>query len=231
MKERCGNLSLVIFSCSPRSEEKSNTASIAKAFKQGYEEFTDETCEIYYLCKRKYWDIYMDAFKNNQNIIFAMPLFVECIPGLLMEFLEFLPSKNHDTNIAFIVQGGFEEAHQLRTCEHYLQRLPEYLNCTYKGTLIKGGMFSLAFASDKSKKKKLQPFVDMGFKYGQVKYFDSIEVSKFAGREFVPKSVILLNKLLKPINKLAWNMVSKKFNPQGKLDDKPYENVIFINKK
>lgn len=43
-------------------------------------------------------------------------------------------AENNDekrTTIGFILQGGFEEAHQLRTAERYLEKLPYYFNCDY----------------------------------------------------------------------------------------------------
>jgi len=215
-------VSLVIFSCSPRPEETSNTAAIAKTFKDGY----GEDAEIYYLHKRREWDHYRKIFEENNSFIFAMPLFVECIPGLLMEFLESLTAKSNGeatTKIGFILQGGFEEACQLRTCEKYLEKLPSYLGCEYTGTLIKGGMFALSIMSEKSKKKKLRPFYDMGAAYARDGAFNKAAVSRFAAPEKYSKTFCLLIKLLSPLNKIAWGFLSRKFGANGKLDARPYE--------
>ena len=151
-------MSLVIFSCSPKPEKASNTAAIVKAFKNGY----GENAEVYFLYKRNEWDNYRKTFAENTSFIFAMPLFVECIPGLLMEFLESLQPKNdkaNKTKIGFILQSGFEEACQLRTCEKYLEKLPAYLGGEYSGTLIKGGMFALSVMSEKIVRKCLRRFM------------------------------------------------------------------------
>jgi hypothetical protein len=212
----------VIFSCSPRPEKTSNTAAIVNAFRDGY----SEPAEVYYLYKRKEWDNYRKIFEENDSIIFAMPLFVECIPGLLMEFLESLTAKKdgaEKTKISFILQSGFEEACQLRTCEKYLEKLPSYLGCEYTGTLIKGGMFALAMASEKSRKKILKPFYDMGAVYALEKRFDKETVTKFAAPERYSKSVCLLIKLLSPINKIAWKFMARKFGADGKLNARPYD--------
>ena len=215
-------MSLVIFSCSPRPESTSNTAAIVNVFKDGY----GAPAEVYYLYRRKEWDNYRRIFGEEDSIIFAMPLFVECIPGLLMEFLESLPAKKSagdKSRIGFILQGGFEEACQLRTCEKYLEKLPSYLGCDYSGTLIKGGMFALAIVSEKSRKKMLQPFYDMGAAYARDGHFDKDAVSKFAAPERYTKLYCLLIQLISPVNKIAWRFISKKFGADGKLDARPYD--------
>jgi len=209
---------MVIFSCSPRAEKSSNTAAIVGAFKEGYGE-----ADVYYLYKRGEWENYRKIFDENDEMIFAMPLFVECIPGLLMEFLETLPPKTTPAKIGFILQSGFEEACQLRTCEKYLEKLPSYLNCEYAGTLIKGGMFALAIVSEKNRAKMLAPFIEMGKVYAQTQTFDKTAVTKFAAPERYSKATVFLIKLLKPLNVIAWRVLAKKFGADGKLDNRPFE--------
>jgi hypothetical protein len=219
-------MKLVIFSCSPRPKRQSNSALIADAFRRGVEaEGTVET-EVCYLYQRRNWELYRQLFADNTQILFVTPLFVECIPGILMEFLETLEPKVNGgvTTLSFIVQSGFEEAHQLRTCERYLEILPSYLNCAYGGTLIKGGMFALAVGSEKGKIAKLKPFFEMGGKFAEKEYFDKEEASAFAGSEYLPKSTILLIHIFKPINRIAWRYLARKvFKTQGRLDSRPYK--------
>ena len=215
-------MSLVIFSCSPRPEKTSNTAAIVNAFKDGY----GENVEVCYLYKHGEWDNFREVFAENNAFIFAMPLFVECIPGLLMEFLESLAPKNdsaHKTEIGFILQGGFEEACQLRTCEKYLEKLPSYLGCEYMGTLIKGGMFALTVVSEKSRKKMLKPFYEWGVVYAREGVFDKEAVSKFAAPERYSKAMCFLIKLLTPVTAVAWVFMSRKFGAKDKLDARPYQ--------
>ena len=219
-------MSLVIFSCSPRSENKSNTAAIVDAFAKGFSSVPENSVMVYPLCKRKDWLIYQRAFEQNTEIIFAMPLFVECIPGILMEFLESLKPKENDeqrTSIGFILQSGFEEACQLRTAEHYLEKLPRYLNCDYAGTLLKGGMFALAMSSDAKKEKILLPFFHMGKRYATERFFEKSVVSIFAMPERYTKSLIFLAKITQPISRVAWMFLARKLGVKGKLDAQPYE--------
>jgi hypothetical protein len=143
-----------------------------------------------------------------------------------MEFLETLPVKNEDaakTRISFILQGGFDEACQLRTCEKYLEKLPSYLGCEYSGTLIKGGMFALALVPEKNRRKMLKPFFDMGVIYAREKVFDKDAVSRFAAPERYSKAMCFLIKLLSPVNAIAWIFMSRKFGVQDKLTARPYD--------
>jgi hypothetical protein len=219
-------MDLIIFSCSPRPKDKSNTAVIVKSFKNGFLSKEKLNVGVYYLYERNEWDNFRKIFKENTDIIFAMPLFVECIPGLLMEFIESLEPKNTKeiaTKISFILQGGFEEACQLRTCEKYLEKLPSYLNCKYNGTLIKGGMFALSIISDSSRKKILQPFFDMGERYAKDRTFEKTIVTKFAAPEKYSKLFCLIAIILKPISNIAWAFSSRKLAVNGKLNAHPYE--------
>lgn len=92
----------------------SNTAKIIEAFWKGYEE-AGNTTEVWYLSDRRQWPEAKEAFGKNDNILFALPLYVENIPGIMLEFLEQLPPKTvPGTRIAFLLQGGFPEASQSR---------------------------------------------------------------------------------------------------------------------
>lgn len=219
-------MKLIIFSCSPQGKEKSSTAIIAEAFKNGFESKEENKAEIYFLNERNLWYKYKKIYEENTDFLFAMPLYVECVPGILLEFLETLSiKKNTDkkAKMAFIVQGGFEEAHQLRTCEQYLETLPKYFNCEYGGTLIKGGMFGLAMSSSSNKEKVSKAFYNMGISFAEKGKFDKNEVTEFAKPEYYSKSKINLIKMCKPINKIAWIYLAKKFGAKKKLDYKPYK--------
>jgi len=219
-------VSLIIFSCSPRPESTSNSAAIARAFREGFTAETKESADIYYLYQRKQWEIYQKLFEENTEIIFAMPLFVECVPGLLMEFLESLRPKEDSgekAKMAFILQSGFEEACQLRTAERYLETLPGYLGCAYAGTLLKGGMFALSLVSEIKKAKMLQPFFEMGKLYARERRFEKTRVTAFAAPERYSKGMCLLSNLLQPISNVAWKFMARKLGANGSLDARPYD--------
>ena len=83
---------IVIINGSPRVKKFSNTDKIIQSFATGLEE-DGSTYELYSLSDRKEWDAAREAYIANDNIIIAMPLYVECMPSLLLEFLDTLPTK------------------------------------------------------------------------------------------------------------------------------------------
>lgn len=172
----------------------------------------------------------IQLFQTNTNILFALPLYVECIPGIMVEFLEKLEPKHDDTCIGFLVQGGFAEASQLRCCEKYLEMLPKMLGCHYQGTLIKGDMFAIRFLDEKMRTSLVQPFYQMGQYYGQNHFFSKEEVNKFAKPEYFSKQFIFMNQILSPLKKLFFVFFAKKLGCQSSLTAKPYQKYLIQTK-
>ena len=144
---------LVIISGATRPQSKSNTAKVITAFQKGFEENCNTT-EVWYLSDRRQWKRAAQAFTQNDRILIAFPLYVENIPGILLEFLSGLtPKKTPGTKLAFLIQGGFPEASQSRCCETFLETLPAQLGCDYAGTLIKGDMFGTSLVDEKTGRK------------------------------------------------------------------------------
>ena len=113
--------------CPARPQAESNTAKIIAAFGQDYAE-GGNTTEIYYLSDRRQWTAAEKAFQENTNILIALPLYVENIPGILLGFLSGIqPKKMPGTKLSFLLQGGFPEASQSRCCEAFLETLPPQL--------------------------------------------------------------------------------------------------------
>ena len=83
---------VVIINGSPRSSQFSNTAKILQSFIKGYEADGD-TYELYSLSNPKEWDAARRAYLANAKIIFALPMYVESIPSLMLEFLDSLPTE------------------------------------------------------------------------------------------------------------------------------------------
>ena len=217
---------LFIVSCTPRIKEKSNTDKILEEFKKGYES-CGNTTETFYLSKRNEWEMIRTKFYENDNILFALPLYVECIPGIMAEFLETLkPKQDSNTKIGFLLQGGFAEASQLRCCESYLETLPAFLGCEYNGTLLKGNMFAVSFIGGKMRKQLTEPFYHMGKYYAQNNYFRKEVVNDFAKPEYFSKREIFFSNVFSPLNKLFFNVFAKKLGCKGSLNDRPYQNYV-----
>ena len=95
-----------------RHQSKSNTAKIIDVFCVGLSN-SGNTSEIWYLSDRKQWERAKTAFAENENILFALPLYVENVPGIMLELLAGLsPKAQTGTRISFLLQGGFPEVSQ-----------------------------------------------------------------------------------------------------------------------
>lgn len=219
---------LVIISGATRAKNKSNTAKIIEAFRKGYEA-EGNTTEVWYLSERSQWKMAKEAFHKHDHILFALPLYVENIPGSMLEFLETLEKKEETgTQIAFLLQGGFPEASQLRCCEMYLEKLPAMLGCEYAGTLLKGDMFGLGFVDEKQRAKALQPFEEMGCRFAKTHCFDKEEVSQFAGPEFFSKGILRAFQCIgRHIQRIFMSKMAKSLGCKQKLDVRPYDNVQY----
>ena len=222
---------LVIISGAARPQSKSNTAKVIAAFQKGYEE-TGNTAEVWYLSDRRQWNQAAKAFEQNDHILIALPLYVENIPGILLEFLSGLsPKQAPGTKLAFLIQGGFPEASQSRCCEAFLETLPAQLGCAYAGTLIKGDMFGTSLVDEKNREKMLAPFTQMGRTFAQIGCFEKSAVDAFAGPEYMPeKQIRMYNLFGRHISRFFMGRIAKKLGCKEKLDARPYEREAGIRK-
>ena len=214
---------LVIISGAARPQTKSNTAKIIAAFQKGYAE-SGNTAEVYYLSDRRQWAAAEKAFQENTNILIALPLYVENIPGVLLEFLSGLqPKKTPGARLAFLLQGGFPEASQSRCCEAFLETLPPQLGCAYAGTLIKGDMFGVGLVDEKNREKMLAPFTEMGRVFASSGRFEKSAVDAFAAPEFMSKKQMRTYNLFgKYISRFFMGQIAKKLGCKEKLDARPF---------
>ena len=222
---------LVIISGATRPQSKSNTAKVITAFQKGFEENCNTT-EVWYLSDRRQWKRAAQAFTQNDRILISFPLYVENIPGILLEFLSGLtPKKTPGTKLAFLIQGGFPEASQSRCCEAFLETLPAQLGCDYAGTLIKGDMFGTSLVDEKNREKMLAPFTQMGRTFAQIGFFEKSAVDAFAGPEYMPeKQIRMYNLFGRHISRFFMGRIAKKLGCKEKLDARPYGCAVKIQK-
>lgn len=220
-----------IFSCSPNNNKRSNSACIAEWLKTTLESKKNTSidektvhADIFYLNKKSEWNTCATAFYESENSIFVLPLYVEGVPGLMLEFLDCLdPERKTKGIISFVLQGGFEEASQLRTAENFLKKLPSYFHCQYGGTLLRGGMFGMAtMRGDKFKSYIETQYKEAFLSYQKKGMFDKDTMKSFAGKEYYSKTMLIIAKLTKPLNRIAWTFMAKKLGVKGKLTNKPY---------
>lgn len=214
---------VVIINGSPRAEKYSNTDKIIQAFEKGLAAH-GVTSEKYAISNRNSWDAIRHAYETNIQIVIALPLYVECVPGLLLEFLETLPQKNKDTQISFILQSGFAEGCQLRCGEEFLKNLPEYLGCSYGGCLVKGDNFSIRLLDENRQKRITKPYERMGKVFAKEHSFDNKECRDFTGPEYFSFfQRLMLGMIFRTFARKMFHDVAKGWGCTEKLDAKPYK--------
>ena len=216
---------LVIINGSPRVAKYSNTDKIIHSFVKGLEE-AGITWELHNLSNRKEWDTVREAFLTQERILIAFPLYVECMPSMMLEFLGTLPSeRKQPAQLSFLLHGGMDEGNEFRFCERILQGLPAQFGCSYGGSLIHGGSFGIRTREDAVKAKIVAPYEKMGRLFAQQGNFLTPEAKKFTGPEQYPwlvrKMVSLL--FLKKVNK-GFEDFAKSWGCTRPLDDKPYSD-------
>ena len=197
---------VLIINGSPRVQKYSNTEKIIAAFAKGLSE-AGSTFEAHAISDRKTWDIIRDAYMKNDEILIALPLYVECVPGLLLEFLETLPKKDERTRLSFLLQSGFTEGCQLRCGEAFLEKLPGYLGVRYGGCLVKGGNFGIRIMDEEKQAQATKPYQAMGRLFAEGEGFFREEAKKFTGPEYFPLPMRLLIGLIQKT--LAKKMLQK----------------------
>ncbi|MCI8332886.1 MAG: hypothetical protein HFE78_08700 [Clostridiales bacterium] len=219
---------VVIISGAARTQSRSNTAKIIAALCEGLNS-SGNTSEIWYLSDRKQWKSAKTAFEENQNILFALPLYVENVPGIMLEFLAGLSAKERPgTRISFLLQGGFPEVSQGRCCEEFLKTLPAQLGCGYGGTFIKGDMFGLSLMGEKIGGKLLQPFIEIGRLFGENGVFRPETIETFSTPEYLSeKQIRMSNGPLRYVQRFAMWYFAKRLGCKTKLEAKPFcENEL-----
>ncbi len=214
---------VVIINGSPRVQKYSNTERIIAAFAKGLSE-KKTTFETYAISSRKTWDMIRDAYIKNNEILIALPLYVECVPGLLLEFLQTLPKKDEHTRLSFLLQSGFAEGCQLRCGEAFLEKLPEYLGVRYGGCLVKGDNFGIRILDEEKQVQVTKPYQAMGKLFAEGDGFFREEAKKFTGPEYFPLPVrLMMGLVFKTLAKKMFQKAAASWGCSVPLDEKVWE--------
>ncbi len=214
---------VVIINGSPRVQKYSNTEKIIAAFAKGLSE-KESTFETYAISNRKTWDIICDAYIKNDEILIALPLYVECVPGLLLEFLETLPPKDKHTRLSFLLQSGFAEGCQLRCGEAFLAKLPEYWGVRYGGCLVKGDNFGIRILGEEEQAQATKPYQAMGKLFAEGDGFFHEEAKKFTGPEYLPLPMrLVMGLIFKTLAKKMFQKAAASWGCSAPLDEKVWE--------
>ena len=215
---------LVIINGSPRVQKFSNTDKIIHSFAKGLKA-VGMTTELHNLSRRAEWDAAREAFLTRDRILFALPLYVECVPGLMLEFLETLPAERKTPGqLSFLLHGGMDEGNEFRLCERFLRSLAAQLGCIYGGTLVRGGSFRIRTTDGNMRARMVAPFERMGRLYAKKGSFLTPEAAGFTGPEQYPwlfrrmVSLLFIEKVNRSFDEFAagWGCTRP-------LDDKPYQ--------
>jgi hypothetical protein len=214
---------VVIINGSPRVQKFSNTEKIIAAFAKGLAE-KGSTFETHAISNRKTWDIIRDAYIKNDEILIALPLYVECVPGLLLEFLETLPQKDQHTKLSFLLQSGFAEGCQLRYGEAFLEKLPEYLGVRYGGCLVKGDNFAIRLLDEEKQVQITKPYQAMGELFAEGDGFFCEEAKKFTGPEYFSLPMrLLIGSIHKTLGKKMFQKAAASWGCTVPLDETVWE--------
>lgn len=217
----------MMINASPRVSNQSNTEIILHRFADGFMESGEHVVSFHHLEKQSSWSKIREVLYEQSFVLFALPMYVESIPGIMMEFLETLKiEKMQGKTFYFILQGGFVEASQFRCCEAYLKRLPDYFGCTYGGTLLKGNMFILHELNVKKQMHEVLGFYKMGKVFAKQQYFDEGLVNEFAKPEYLSTPMKLLMFLIRSIQRKIFRIFAKRKGCKTRLDAQPYEEKI-----
>ena len=215
---------VVIINGSPRIEKYSNTDKIITAFGKG---LTDKGASFdrYAISKLDSWDEIRKAYLAHEEILIALPLFVENVPGLLLEFLETLPKKDENTRLSFLLQSGFAEGCQLRCGEAFLEKLPSYLGVRYGGCLVNGDNFGIRVVNETDQQQITKPYQNMGALFAAREGFCCEDAKKFTGPETFPFPVrILLQLIFRTVARKRFGKVAATWGCTTPLDAKPWMN-------
>lgn len=218
-------MKLAIFNGSPR-KKNSNSDVLIRHFLYGYNRIKSDTIPVYYLAGNKQEEERIKAFLDSETIIIIFPLYTDCMPGIVKEFIENISEKElpHPKKIGFIVQSGFPESIHSVFVERYLEKLTKRLNCEYMGTIIKGGVEGIKMMPGWMTKKIIENFRELGSYMAENNCFSSdIQKRLREPYKMTPIRKLFFSFMQKTgLSNFYWNSNLKKNGAFEKRFDKPY---------
>lgn len=221
-------MKLAIINGSPRYK-KSNSNLLINQFLSGYNKIIPEDVSVHYLVNQQVRDEAVNAFLASDQIILIFPLYTDCMPGIVKEFIENIAQLNKSDivgkKIGFIVQSGFPEAIHSVAVEHYLEKLAKRLQCEYLGTVIKGGVEGIQFMPPLMTRKLFLQFNKLGEYFAKNSAFSPQIINKLRKPyKMPPIQRALFSMMAKTgVTNFYWNNNLKKNGAFEKRFDKPFE--------
>jgi NAD(P)H-dependent FMN reductase len=197
-------------------------------FLKGYHEVNPTEAEIHYLAQTKLTNEHAAAFEKSSTVILIFPLYTDAMPGIVKLFIEQIAHKKYGftKQIGFIVQSGFPESNHSLNMERYLKKLAARMECTYIGTLIKGGVEGIQIMPPFMTVKLYAMFQSLGNEFATSGKFNAQIIEKLRK----PKKMGLLQRWFFQMGSLTglanfyWNSNLKKNGAYEKRFAKPYSN-------
>jgi multimeric flavodoxin WrbA len=208
---------LVIYNGSPRKRDSNSAIILEKVA-----EALGEKVEIRDLKERDSWEDWAADFKNEEHVMFFMPLYVHAMPSHVMEFIEKLQASKG--SISFFIQSGFPESSQSHYLEAYVEQLALRLGRTYLGTVIKGGVEGMQMRPPAAQEKMIEPMVKAIHNLACNGSFNPDDIRRLARPVRFGKGAQLIFKLVArfgPIN-YFWDHQLKNNDAYEKRFDRPY---------
>ncbi|NLF43895.1 MAG: NAD(P)H-dependent oxidoreductase [Bacteroidales bacterium] len=218
-------MKIAIFNGSPRAK-KSNSTLLTEQFLKGYSSVCLEEVPVFYLAITNHIDEFVKAFQQAETAIVIMPLYTDCMPGIVKFFLEnvYNNCKDPGKRIGFIVQSGFPESFQSKALERYLEKFCKRMGFHYLGTIIKGGVEGIQIMPPVMTNKLYNKFYELGYHFALNNEFSPKIKAELAKPLHLSPARRFSNRIfsLLGFTNFYWDSNLKKNNAYEKRFDKPF---------
>jgi hypothetical protein len=219
-------MKLLIVNGSPR-HRASNSAILAEKFLAGFRAAPGHQAETVFLYPRPDTEKLRSAFKLADTVLVFFPLYTDCMPGRVKEWLESLPGTCAcavKPQIGFVVQSGFPEPIHSTFVERYLEKACRRLGCACLGTVIKGGVEGIQIMPPGMTKKLFAAFTRLGEVFGRTGELDKAVIAKLRKNLRLPGWFLPVYRLMNllGLTNFYWNKKLKEHHAFAQRFARPY---------
>ncbi len=199
---------------------------LLKHLQSGFRKFDPGTdIGLFHLAARHKLNEHLAAFRDADAIIIAFPLYVDCMPAIVKEFLEGV-AKQEDLKgkrLGFIVQSGFPEAKHSTFVARYLDKFIKRYGFEPAGIAIKGGVEGIQMMPAWMTKKLFRQMEELGQNLAVKGSFDPELLAKMARPYQLGTARRAMFRFFKlfGLTDFYWNSNLKKNNAWKKRFDRP----------
>lgn len=218
--------SLLLLNGSPRGPS-SNSMKFLACLAEGWQSETGIAPDVLHLARQASFTRAVGTFANAGTVIIGMPLYTDCMPGLVKSYIEKLAvylGCSGSPRIGFVIQSGFAEAAHSRPLERYLAKLAKRLGSKYVGTIVRGGGEALKSMPYEANAALWAQLREQGSVLAQGKCFDSDGLKAIADIERFPAQHPALDFIIGEAQ-ASWD---RKFEVNGTWDQRfatPYASI------